>query len=83
MSRQSWHTQKWNSRICRDEFKINVIYSLYINHNKGLIMKLIDEPTNEQIDDYNNNESPEKRKTVRIIIATLILVGVVSYMVLS
>lgn len=56
---------------------------MYINHNKGLIMKLINEPTNEQIDDYNNNESPEKRKTVRIIIATLILVGFISYVVLK
>ena len=46
-------------------------------------MKLTGEPTNQQIDDYDNNESPEKRETVRIIIATLILVGVVSYMVLS
>ena len=46
-------------------------------------MKLTGEPTNEQIDDYNNNESPEKRKTVRIIIATLILVGFISYVVLK
>jgi len=46
-------------------------------------MKLTGEPTNQQIDDYDNNESPEKRKTVQIIIATLIFVGVISYIVLS
>jgi len=46
-------------------------------------MKLTGEPTNEQIDDYNNNESPEKKMTVRIIIAMLIFVGVVSYIALS
>ena len=46
-------------------------------------MKLTGEPTNEQIDDYNDHESPEKRMTVRIIIATLIFVGVISYIILS
>jgi len=34
------------------------------------------EPTLDQIDDYNGNESPKKRKTVRLIILFLIVVGI-------
>jgi hypothetical protein len=32
------------------------------------------EPNMYEIDDYNNNESPEKRNTVRMIILGLILI---------
>ena len=46
-------------------------------------MRLTDEPTNEAIDDYDNNESPEKRKTIYIIIGVLILVGLVSFVLLK
>ena len=35
------------------------------------------EPTMDQIDDYNNNESAEKRTTIRLVILGLIAVGVV------
>ncbi|SFV67857.1 hypothetical protein MNB_SV-14-425 [hydrothermal vent metagenome] len=43
-------------------------------------MKLINEPTMEQIDDYNNQESKEKRKTIGLIIlGLLIFAGVLSY----
>lgn len=34
------------------------------------------EPTLDQIDDYNGNESPKKRKTVRLIVLFLIIVGI-------
>ena len=34
------------------------------------------EPTLDQIDDYNGNESPKKRKTVRLIVLFLIVVGI-------
>ena len=33
------------------------------------------EPTLEQIDDYNNHESREKRWTIRLIIAGIVIVG--------
>jgi hypothetical protein len=33
------------------------------------------EPSLEQIDDYNGNESPEKRSTVNKIIIGLLLIG--------
>ena len=46
-------------------------------------MKLTDEPTNEAIDDYDNNESPEKRKTIYMIIGVLVLVGLVSFVLLK
>ena len=39
-------------------------------------MKLTDEPTLNTIDDYNNQESPEKRKTVRLIILGLVVFAV-------
>ncbi|MEA3512584.1 MAG: hypothetical protein U9R37_03185 [Campylobacterota bacterium] len=35
------------------------------------------EPTLEQIDDYNDNESPEKRRTIKLVILFLIVVSVV------
>ncbi|MEA1914477.1 MAG: hypothetical protein U9N30_04080 [Campylobacterota bacterium] len=35
------------------------------------------EPTMDQIDDYNNNESPEKRRLVRLVIFGILAVGVV------
>ncbi|MGB3750863.1 MAG: hypothetical protein WA945_04800 [Arcobacteraceae bacterium] len=34
------------------------------------------EPTLEQIDDYNNNESPQKRRTVRLVVLFLLVVGI-------
>lgn len=34
------------------------------------------EPTLDQIDDYNGNESPKKRKTVKLVILFLIVVGI-------
>ena len=34
------------------------------------------EPTLDQIDDYNGNESPKKRRTVRLIILFLLVVGI-------
>jgi len=41
-------------------------------------MNLQGEPSLEQIDDYDNNETPEKRKTVRlVVIGILIIVGVI------
>ena len=43
-------------------------------------MKLSNEPTMENIDDYNNQESPQKRRNVRLIILGLILfAGLLSY----
>lgn len=39
-------------------------------------MKLEGEPSLEQIDDYDNNESPQKRRTVRLIILGLIVLGI-------
>jgi hypothetical protein len=46
-------------------------------------MKLTNEPRNQEIDDYDNNESPEKRKTVHIIIGILVLIGIVSFVLLK
>ncbi|MBD3793411.1 MAG: hypothetical protein IE889_04530 [Campylobacterales bacterium] len=40
-------------------------------------MHLKGEPSLNQIDDYNNNESPEKRRTVWMVIIGLIVVGIV------
>ena len=45
-------------------------------------MKLTGEPTNEQIDDYNDKETPEKRRTIYLIIGALVLVGIVSFVFL-
>jgi hypothetical protein len=46
-------------------------------------MKLTDEPTMDTIDDYNNNETPEKRKTIYLIIGVLVLIAIVSFVLLS
>jgi hypothetical protein len=46
-----------------------------LKNSKGLNMN--GEPSLEQIDDYNGNESAEKRSTVNKIIIGLLLVGVV------
>ncbi len=35
------------------------------------------EPSLDQIDDYNNNESPQKRRTVRLVIIGILVVGAV------
>ena len=35
------------------------------------------EPTLEEIEDYNDNESPQKRKTVKIVILVCLLVGAI------
>ena len=40
-------------------------------------MKLEGEPSLDQIDDYNNSESPEKRRTVRLIIIGILVVGAI------
>lgn len=34
------------------------------------------EPTLDQIDDYNGNESPKKRNTIRLVVLLLIILGV-------
>lgn len=36
-------------------------------------MKIDNEPTLDTIDDYDNNETPEKRKTIYLIIIGLII----------
>lgn len=38
---------------------------------------LDNEPSLEKIDDYNNQESDEKRRTVLLVIAICILVGMI------
>jgi len=38
-------------------------------------MKLTNEPTMDTIDDYHNQESKEKRKSIRMIILGLIVFG--------
>lgn len=35
------------------------------------------EPRLEDIDDFNDNETPEKRKTVRLIIISLLVAGAI------
>ncbi len=40
-------------------------------------MKLEDEPTLNSIDDYDNNESPKKRKTIYLIIGGLVLFAII------
>ncbi|HHD78282.1 MAG TPA: hypothetical protein ENK98_01380 [Epsilonproteobacteria bacterium] len=43
-------------------------------------MKLVNEPSMSTIDDYNNQESTQKRKTIRLIILGLVLfAGLLSY----
>ncbi len=43
-------------------------------------MKLVNEPTMDYIDDYNNQESAQKRKSIRLIIVGLVLLaGLLSY----
>ena len=44
-------------------------------------MKMQGEPSLEQIDDYNNNESPEKRRTVRLVIVGILVIGAIYAMV--
>lgn len=39
-------------------------------------MKLTDEPTLNGIEDYNNQESPSKRRTVRLTILGLLIFSV-------
>jgi len=47
-------------------------------------MKLENEPAMQYIDDYNNQESPQKRKTVRLIILGLVLFsGLMTYIKLN
>ena len=46
-------------------------------------MNLKDEPTLESIDDYNNQESPQKRKTVRLIIIGLLAISALYYAILK
>ena len=46
-------------------------------------MRLTDEPTMNEIDDYDNHESPKKRRTVRLIIAVLLAIGAIYYAVVS
>ena len=38
---------------------------------------LNDEPSLNQIEDYNNNESDEKRTTIKIVIFALLLIGLI------
>jgi hypothetical protein len=43
-------------------------------------MKLVNEPTLDTIDDYNNQETPQKRKTIRLIIVGLfVFAALLSY----
>lgn len=35
------------------------------------------EPSLDQIDDYNNNESPEKRRTIRLVVLSIIVIGII------
>lgn len=35
------------------------------------------EPSLEEIDDYNNNESPQKRKTVILVVIFCLIVGLI------
>jgi len=44
-------------------------------------MRLENEPTMNQIDDYDGKESPEKRKLVRSIIIGLLIVGAIYAMI--
>jgi len=47
-------------------------------------MKLVNEPTLDTIDDYNNQETPEKRKSIRLIIGGLVVfAALLSYIKIS
>ena len=46
-------------------------------------MKLESEPTLEAMDDYNNQESPQKRKTIRLIVIGLLAVSGLFYALLK
>ncbi len=46
-------------------------------------MKLENEPTLESIDDYNNQESPQKRNTIRLIVVGLLAVSALFYAILK
>jgi len=47
-------------------------------------MKLVNEPTLDTIDDYNNQETPTKRKTIRLIIGgLLVFAALLSYIKIS
>ncbi len=46
-------------------------------------MKLENEPTLEAMDDYNNQESPQKRNTIRLIVIGLLAVSALSYALLN
>ena len=46
-------------------------------------MKLENEPTLENIDDYNNQESPQKRKTIYLIVIGLLAISALSYALLK
>ena len=47
-------------------------------------MKLVNEPTMDTIDDYNNQETPEKRKSIRLIIGGLFIFAIIlSYIKIS
>lgn len=41
------------------------------------------EPSLDQIEDYNDHESPKKRKTVLIVIIGLILLGIIFDTIIS
>lgn len=47
------------------------------------MMKLTDEPSNEQIDDYNDHESPQKRKIIYLVIGVLVIIGAISFVYLT
>lgn len=51
------------------------LYIAIINKVKGYRMN--QEPRLEEIEDYNNQESKEKRRTINIVIIGLIAVGIV------
>jgi len=46
-------------------------------------MKLTNEPTLHEIDDYDNKETPEKRKSIYLIVGVLLVIGAVSYFYLG
>lgn len=40
-------------------------------------MNLQGEPSLDQIDDYNNHETPEKKRTVRLVVIGILIVGII------
>lgn len=54
-----------------------MLYLIKTVVKKDYIMKLQGEPTLEQIDDYNNNETPKKKRTVRLVILGILVVGAI------